>query len=171
MRVTLEPTRARASPSFGAMPERQCTRGDYDSKPLSTEELSLLQRAGSDEGVRMLLRTERSATEQVRDHVVHGNTAQMADPAFVTGLKVAVFVGKAADNAHWVDVTPGGLLSPLRTPNGSRPSPLRCFRRREGPQQHQRRYVAARRRDGAVSRSDEQCTEQACPGNMGTAAR
>ena len=88
VRVTLEPTQARASPLFKAIPERQCTRGDYDSKTLSNEELSLLQRAGSAEGVRALFLTERSAMEQVLDLVVRGNTAQMADPAFVEELKI-----------------------------------------------------------------------------------
>ncbi len=162
VRVTLAPTAARASPLFKAIPERQCTRGDYDGKPLSNEELRLLESAATAEGVRVLLLTERSAMEQVLDHVVQGNTAQMADPAFVKELKawirfngtdaartrdglysvssgspsiptwvgdlafgwfftpssendkyarqirssagIAVFVGQAADKAHWVKV-------------------------------------------------------------------
>ena len=162
VRVTLAPTRAQATPLFKAIPQRQCTRRDYDSKPLSNEELSLLERAGTADGVRVLLLTERSAMEQVLDHVVQGNAAQMADPAFVKELKawirfngadavrtrdglysvssgnpsiptwigdlafglffmpksendkyarqirssagIAVFVGQAADKAHWVEV-------------------------------------------------------------------
>ena len=87
VRVTLAPTRARASSLFKAIPQRQCTRGEYDSKPLSNEELSLLERAGTADGVRVLLLTERSAMEQVLDHVIQGNTAQMADPALVKELK------------------------------------------------------------------------------------
>ena len=58
VRVTLEPTQAQATPLFKAIPERQCTRGDYDSKPLSNEELRLLERAGTADGVRVLLLTE-----------------------------------------------------------------------------------------------------------------
>ena len=85
--VSLAPTRAQASSLFNAIPERQCTRGDYDGKPLSNAELRLLERAGTASGVRVLLITERSAMEQVLDHVVQGNTAQMADPAFVKELK------------------------------------------------------------------------------------
>ena len=162
VRVTLAPTRSQVTTLFKAIPQRQCTRGDYDAKPLSNEELQLLERAGTAEGVRVLLLTERSAMEQVLDHVVQGNTAQMADPAFVKELKawirfngaeavrtgdglysaasgnpsgptwigdlafglfftpksendkyarqirssagIAVFVGLAADKAHWVDV-------------------------------------------------------------------
>ena len=87
VRVTLEPTRALASSLFKAIPARQCTRGDYDSKPLSKEELGLLERAGTSDGVRMLLLTERNSMEQVLEYVVQGNTAQMNDPAFVNELK------------------------------------------------------------------------------------
>jgi hypothetical protein len=87
VRVTLAPTPAQTSLLFKAIPARQCTRGDYDGKPLSNEELDLLERAGTSNGVRMLLLTERPAMERVLDHVVQGNTAQMADPAFVKELK------------------------------------------------------------------------------------
>lgn len=87
VRVTLTPAAAQASPLFNAIPERQCTRGDYDGKPLSSQELGLLERAGTASGVRMLLLTERAAMERVLEVVVQGNTAQMADPAFVKELK------------------------------------------------------------------------------------
>lgn len=162
IRVTLTPTRAEVSPLFNAIPARQCTRGDYDSKPLNTEELNRLERAGTSFGVRLLLITERTAVERVLDCVVQANTAQMADPAFVRELKswirfngaeavhkrdglysattgnpniptwlgdlafgwlfrpkvendkyarqirssagIAVFLGRSADKAHWVEV-------------------------------------------------------------------
>lgn len=162
VRVTLERTPAQRSALFTAIPERQCTRGDYDARPLSNEELNLLQSAGSADGVEVLLLTERSAIDRVLDQVVQANTSQMADAAFVKELKswirfngaaaasardglysgctgnravptwigelafgvfytpksenekivsqlrsssgVAVFIGAAADKAHWVDV-------------------------------------------------------------------
>lgn len=85
--VMLEPTQAKTTPLFTAIPLRQCTRGDYDGKPLSAEELTLLQRAGSSDTVRLLLLTERQAMEQTLDYVIQGNTAQMDDPAFVKELK------------------------------------------------------------------------------------
>ena len=78
---------AQASPLFDAIPLRQCTRGDFDGKPLSTRELDLLERAGTSNNVRMLLLTEHVAMERVLDFVVQGNTTQMADPAFVRELK------------------------------------------------------------------------------------
>jgi hypothetical protein len=87
IRVALAPTRADASPLFRAIPARQCTRGDYDSKPLGNEDLRLLERAGTSNGVRVLLVTERPAVERVLDYVVQANTEQMADTAFVRELK------------------------------------------------------------------------------------
>jgi hypothetical protein len=160
--VALAPTRAQSTPLFQAIPARQCTRGDYDGKALSGDELKLLERAGTSNGVRMLLLTDRPAMERVLDYVVQGNTAQLAEPAFVKELKswirfnraaavrtrdglfsvcsgspsiptwlgdmafgllftakgendkyarqmrssagIAVFIGEAADRAHWVEV-------------------------------------------------------------------
>ena len=87
VRVVLEPTRAESSSLFMAIPHRQSTRGDYDGKPLSGEELALLQRVGSSDTVRMLLLNERTAMEKTLDFVVQGNLAQVADPAFVKELK------------------------------------------------------------------------------------
>ena len=84
--VALEPTKAVPSPLFQAITERQCTRGDYDGRPLSTAELRLLEHAGSGPGVRVLLLTERDALERVLGYVVAGNTVQMADPAFIAEL-------------------------------------------------------------------------------------
>ncbi len=87
VRVMLEATRARTTPLFTAIPLRQCTRGDYDGKALFSEELALLQRAGSSDTVRLLLLTDRPVMEQALDYVIQGNTAQLADAAFVEELK------------------------------------------------------------------------------------
>jgi hypothetical protein len=85
--VSLEATKALASPLFQAIAERQCTRGDYDGKPLSTGEYRLLEQAGRGNGVRMVLHTQRSAMEKVLEYVVAGIAAQMNDPAFIEELK------------------------------------------------------------------------------------
>jgi hypothetical protein len=87
IRIDLEPTRAVAAASFGAIPQRQSTRTEYDGKPVAASELALLEQAGTGRGVRVLLLTEWSLMEQVLDYVVQGNTAQMSDPAFVVELK------------------------------------------------------------------------------------
>ena len=160
--VTLSPITAVVSPLFDAIPRRQCTRGDYDGKPLPNEELRLLARAGTSRDVKLLLLTDAGEMGRVLDLVVQGNVAQMADPAFVKELEawirfngddavrtgdglysvasgnpsiptwlgplafrwafteksendkyarqirssagIAVFVGQAADKAHWVEV-------------------------------------------------------------------
>jgi hypothetical protein len=93
--VNLEPTRVVVTPLFQAIPERQCTRGDYDGQPLSNVELRLLERAGSGNEVRVLLMTERTVMESVLEYVVAGNTAQMGDAAFVAELKSWIRFGAA----------------------------------------------------------------------------
>ena len=93
--VSLQATRASVTPLFQAISERQCTRGDYDGKPISNDELRLLERAAAGNGVRVMLLTERAAIEKVLEYVVAANTAQMGDAAFVTELKTWIRFGAA----------------------------------------------------------------------------
>ena len=88
LRISLESTRAVTSTLFQAIPERQSTRGEYDGKPLTRQELELLEKAASGSGVRLILLTGREAMEKVLEYVVQGNTAQMNDRAFVEELKM-----------------------------------------------------------------------------------
>lgn len=88
--VDLQSTQARQSLLYQAIPVRQCTRADYDGSSLSAEEMSLLERAGSGDGVRVMMLIEPRAMEQVLEYVVAGNTAQLNDPAFVAELKAWV---------------------------------------------------------------------------------
>ena len=85
--VQLEATRSSTTPLFQAISERQCTRGDYDGKPVSSDELRLLEQAGTGKGVRVMLMTERADMEKVLEYVVSANTAQLGDAAFVAELK------------------------------------------------------------------------------------
>lgn len=85
--LALDAAPAVATPLYRAIPQRQCTRGEYDGQPLRSDELRLLEQAGMGEGVRVILITERAAMEQVLAHVVAGNSAQMQDKAFVEELK------------------------------------------------------------------------------------
>jgi hypothetical protein len=91
--ISLDATKALASPLFQAITERQCTRGDYDGNPLSMGELRLLEQAARGNGVGVLLLTERSAMEKVLEYVVSGNAAQMNDPAFVEELTAWIRFG------------------------------------------------------------------------------
>ena len=83
---SLEPTKAVKSPLFQAIAERQSTRVDYDGKPLTNDELHLLERAGTGDGVSVRLLTARPAMESVLEYLVAGNTLQMNDAAFVAEL-------------------------------------------------------------------------------------
>lgn len=87
IRIDLEAARPVASPLFEAIPLRQSTRREFDGRALSSEDLRFLERAGSGDGVRVHLLTDRKALEQVLELVVQGNSAQMRDQAFVRELK------------------------------------------------------------------------------------
>jgi len=87
VRIALEPVQSVAAPLFTAIPARQCTRAEFDGQPLSNAELSLLQQAGTGNGVHTVLVTERRRMEEILDQVVIANTAQMRDRAFVAELK------------------------------------------------------------------------------------
>jgi hypothetical protein len=72
---------------FDAIPKRQSTRADYDGKPVSAADLKALSSAAALPGVDLILITDRPQIDRVRDLVVAGNGAQMADAAFVQELK------------------------------------------------------------------------------------
>jgi hypothetical protein len=114
--VSLTPAAAQASPLFRAIASRQCTRGDYDGVPLARDELALLQAAGSSDRVRLWLATDRPAMERALEYIVQGNTAQLADPAFVSELKSWIRFNPS-DAVHTRD----GLFS-LTTGNPSIPT-------------------------------------------------
>lgn len=88
-RLDFVPGRASDGPEdmIAAIPERQSTRSEYDGRPVSAADLTALAEAARMPGVDMVLITDRPALTQVRDLVVAGNTAQIADPAFVRELK------------------------------------------------------------------------------------
>ncbi|MDB5444885.1 MAG: Tat pathway signal protein [Phenylobacterium sp.] len=84
---TSEPGPSLASPLFDAIPKRQSTRADYDGRQVSAADLRILVAAGSLPGVDLVLLTDRTKMDRLRDLVVAGNGAQMADTAFVRELK------------------------------------------------------------------------------------
>jgi hypothetical protein len=87
IKIQLEATQPERSQLFEAIPDRQSTRAEYDGKPLSNEDLKLLEKAAIGDGMNLILLTEKQAMEKVLEYVVAGNTAQMNDPAFVKELK------------------------------------------------------------------------------------
>ncbi len=72
---------------FDAIPKRQSTRGDFDGRPVSADDLAMLARAAALPGVDLVLVTERAQIDRIRDLVIAGNSAQMADPSFLRELK------------------------------------------------------------------------------------
>ncbi|OYX38011.1 MULTISPECIES: Tat pathway signal protein [unclassified Sphingomonas] len=78
---------ATRSALFDAIPKRQSTRAEYDGSGVSASDLDLLAKSAAVPGVDLVLLTDRPRIDRLRDLVVTGNSAQMADAAFVRELK------------------------------------------------------------------------------------
>jgi len=78
---------SQASTLFDAIPARQSTRADYDGRPVSAADLRTLAAAAAVPGVDLVLITDPPQRDRIRDLIVAGNSAQLADPAFVRELK------------------------------------------------------------------------------------
>jgi hypothetical protein len=72
---------------FDAIPRRQSTRIEYDGRSLDPADLQKLASAAVVPGVDLILITDRPQIDRVRDLVIAGNSAQMADAAFLRELK------------------------------------------------------------------------------------
>ncbi|MFN3616312.1 MAG: Acg family FMN-binding oxidoreductase, partial [Rubrimonas sp.] len=90
---------ARADLLLSAIPLRQSTRAVYDGRSPPPADIETLRQSADMEGVRLILLTERARIDQVRDLVVVGNDAQMADPAFMAELK------------HWLRFNPRSAMA------------------------------------------------------------
>lgn len=87
------------SPLFEAIPRRQCTRTEYDGNPLAPPDLETLDRAAQMPGVRSVFVTDEALKRRLRDLIVAGSEAQLADPAFVAELR------------HWLRFNPRSALA------------------------------------------------------------
>lgn len=85
--VALDAAPVSSSPLLAAIPRRQSTRAVYDGKPATNEQLRALERAGTGEGVSVIVITDPAGIAGIVDYVVEGNTAQMRDRAFMDELK------------------------------------------------------------------------------------
>lgn len=70
-----------------AIPKRQSTRCDYNGQLASLADLQRLAASAKVAGVEVVLITDKSNMARVRDLVIAGNSAQMANAAFVAELK------------------------------------------------------------------------------------
>ena len=82
-----QPTAPQESALFDAIQHRQSTRAVYDGRPVSPADLRSLTDAAAIPGIDMVLITEQPQLDRVRDLVIAGNSAQMADPEFIRELK------------------------------------------------------------------------------------
>jgi len=71
---------------FDAIPQRQSTRAEYQGGGIDAADLRALA-AANIPGVDVIVITDRLQMDRVRDLVIAGNTAQMADAAFMRELK------------------------------------------------------------------------------------
>jgi hypothetical protein len=81
------PGTAVASHLYDAIPQRQSTRTVYDGRSVPHSDLVQLQEAAKVPGVELVLITDRDQLRRLRDMVIAGNSAQMADPRFMEELK------------------------------------------------------------------------------------
>jgi hypothetical protein len=65
-----------------AIPLRQCTKARYDASALDSEQLAALTRAGTGDGVRVILLTADDQKRTVTEFVNRGNQVQLSDPAW-----------------------------------------------------------------------------------------
>lgn len=81
--------RGAAGPSSlcSAIPARQSTRSEYHGATIRASDMTALTAAATIPGVDVVILTGREQRRQVRDLVTAGNSAQMADKAFVSELK------------------------------------------------------------------------------------
>ncbi|MEM7059935.1 MAG: Tat pathway signal protein [Pseudomonadota bacterium] len=74
-------------PLYQAIPLRQSTRSAYDGQQISSQEIDVLKAAAQQDGVSVLIVTERAQREAISEFVIEGNSAQMDDPAFIAELR------------------------------------------------------------------------------------
>ncbi|MDX2203035.1 MAG: Tat pathway signal protein [Hyphomicrobiaceae bacterium] len=99
-----------------AIIQRQCTRAAYDGRPVSTEDLRMMQAAGSLDGVECLIVTETARIEGILEYIVQGNTAQMRDPAFMAELTSWIRFNDATAIAHMDGLSARSTGNPTMPP-------------------------------------------------------
>ena len=113
--ITLAADAAQRTPLFEAIPQRQCTRTDYDGTPVSSADLRALSAAAAAPGLRCELIVDRARLDNVAQFVAEATTAQMQDPRFVAELKAWIRFSDAESLAR------GDGLSARATGNPSVP--------------------------------------------------
>ncbi len=84
---------------YEAIPLRQSTRSAFDGQQISEHDIVLMKSAAQQEGVSVLIFTERAQLDAIAEFVIEGNSAQMDDPAFVAELR------------DWLRFSPGNAIT------------------------------------------------------------
>lgn len=87
VQIDFEETTPFRSHLFEAIPDRQCSRVEFDGSRLSDEQLQQLENAGQGDGVSIMLFTENDQKEQIARYVAEGNSAQFQDNAWARELE------------------------------------------------------------------------------------
>jgi nitroreductase len=87
IRYSFSRAEAHPHPLLAAIPRRQSTRAEYDGRSVPAADIEALRQSTETPDVRLVLLTDRARINQVRDLIVAGNDAQMADAAFTAELK------------------------------------------------------------------------------------
>ena len=85
--IKLDAGRAVSVGLFEAIAERQCTRSEYDGRPVSAGEISQLETAANVDGCRLVIIPERQRIEQLLALAITANTIQIEDAKFSEELK------------------------------------------------------------------------------------
>lgn len=84
---------------FDAIARRQSSRTVYDGRAIPSADLRALAQTAAMPGVDLMLLTDRPSLDRARELVIAGNSAQMANAAFVRELK------------HWIRFSPRHALA------------------------------------------------------------
>jgi len=87
VQIDLAPAEPERSALFDALAERQCTRGDYDGRPVPEDAVAALVAAVEDERTRTVFFTGSERIGTVVEMVAEATRAQVNDAAFVEELK------------------------------------------------------------------------------------
>ncbi len=77
---------AKQDPLFAAIADRQCTRSNYDGRPVAKDDLKRLETAAQVDGCRVVLLSDTAKTEQALELILAANAEQVSDPAFASEL-------------------------------------------------------------------------------------
>jgi hypothetical protein len=105
-KVSFSTTTSVESELFQAIPHRQCTRSIYDGTDVPVDYLKRLEDAAKQDGVDVVVITDKAEREKLLEQFTAANSAQIADSAFVREL-----TSWMRFNPHAVLASKDGLFS------------------------------------------------------------